>query len=328
MLRVATLLTRRGRRSLSSVALVKELRQKTGAPILECKKALAQEGVDGDLDKAVDYLRTMGVAAAAKRAGNTASEGLVAVATSACGGRAVAVELNSETDFVARNELFQTLLGRIADTALEVGHPDADGGATTTLDITSALLEHPMGDGETVGSAVELLSGTVRENIGLRRAALLSAGPDARIGTYVHNTMVPGMGGIGCAVAIQADGESFASGAAAGEGAAGLEAMGTQVSLHVAAARPLYLNVDAIPEEDLERERAVLMEQGLQSGKPENIVEKMVVGRMRKYYEETALENQKSVMDADATVISKLVQQAHPKAKLAGFFRVQVGEEL
>ena len=134
------------RRFFSSLALVKTLRKQTGAPILECKKALAHEDVDGDLDKAVDYLRTLGVAAAAKRSGNDAMEGLVAVAASACKTRAVAVELNSETDFVARNDLFQTLLTDITKAALEIPVDDASSAATSTADITKQLLAQPLGN--------------------------------------------------------------------------------------------------------------------------------------------------------------------------------------
>ena len=312
------------RRFFSSLALVKTLRKQTGAPILECKKALAHEDVDGDLDKAVDYLRTLGVAAAAKRSGNDAMEGLVAVAASACKTRAVAVELNSETDFVARNDLFQTLLTDITKAALEIPVDDASSAATSTADITKQLLAQPLGNnsGETVASAVEHLSGVIRENISLRRAARLTAGPNGKIGTYVHNALAPGKGGVGCMVAIDVDG------GLANSDEAEVSQLGTSVSLHIAAARPLYLTVDSIPESAAEREKAVHLELAMQSGKPAEIAEKMVTGKMRKFYEETVLCNQKCVVDEDGFAMSKMVGKAMKGASIGGFLRLEVGEEM
>lgn len=312
------------RRFFSSLALVKTLRKQTGAPILECKKALAHEDVDGDLDKAVDYLRTLGVAAAAKRSGNDAMEGLVAVASSACKTQAVAVELNSETDFVARNELFQTLLSDISMAALEIPVDDASAAATGTADITEQLLAQPLGSNgdETVASAVEHLSGVIRENITLRRAARLTAGPNGKIGMYVHNALAPGKGGVGCMAAIDVEGGLNDIDEAE------ISQLGTTVSLHIAAAKPLYLTVDSIPEEAAEREKAVHLELAMQSGKPAEIAEKMVTGKMRKFYEETVLCNQKCVVDEDGLAMNKMVAKAMKGASIGGFLRLEVGEEI
>eukprot|EP00946_MAST-07B_sp_MAST-7B-sp1_P002109 g2109.t1 len=325
MIRLASATTARGlsRRFFSSLSLVKTLRKQTGAPILECKKALAHEDVNGDLDKAIDYLRALGVAAAAKRSSNDALEGLVAVETSACKTRAVAVELNSETDFVARNELFQTLLTDISMAALEIPADGDSAQSTGTADITEQLLAQPLGgDGETVSSAVEHLSGVIRENISLRRAVRLTAGPNARIGSYVHNVLAPGKGEVGCAAAI--DVESGLENCDEAE----VSQLGTTVSLHIAAAKPLYLNVDSIPEEDAEREKAVHMEVAMQTGKPPEIAEKMITGKMRKFYEQTVLCNQKCVVDEDGLAMTKMVNKAVKGASIGGFLRLQVGEEL
>jgi elongation factor Ts len=310
--------------SFSSASLVKTLRQKTGAPILECKKALDAE--DGDLERAVDYLRKSGVAAAAKRSGVTATEGLVAVAVSEDGRRGVVVELNSETDFVARNSMFQGILSNIASVALEVA--PAEHQAVTT-DITQQLLASSIttedGTTSTVSDAVTHLSGVIRENILLRRASMMSLeeGKGGMIGHYVHSAIGPNQGAIGCMVAIGVDDANSGD-----DSFNDLETVGRSVSLHIAAARPAYLNTESIPAEELEREKSIHMELGLASGKKPEIVEKMVSGRMRKFFEENVLVNQKSVVDDDGLPMSKLVAKSREGAEIRGFIRMQVGEEM
>ena len=177
-------------------------------------------------------------------------------------------------------------------------------------------------DGETVSSAVEHLSGVIRENLSLRRAVRLTAGPNARIGSYVHNVLAPGKGEVGCAAAI--DVESGLENCDEAE----VSQLGTTVSLHIAAAKPLYLNVDSIPEEDAEREKAVHMEVAMQTGKPPEIAEKMITGKMRKFYEQTVLCNQKCVVDEDGLAMTKMVNKAIKGASIGGFLRLQVGEML
>mgnify|MGYP001158346163 FL=1 len=315
MFTTTSLLARRF--SSSSLNLVKTLRQKTGAPILECKKALT--AVDNDIDAAVDHLRKIGVAAAAKRSGKTASEGLVVVAVSECGKKGVAVELNSETDFVARNEMFQGFLTNVANVALAVV-PEQQ--SDITSDITQQLITESIttedGTTSSIGEAVEHLSGVIRENIQLRRASMMTV-ENGIIGQYVHNSIGPSQGGIGCMVALAVEG---------GGDTSGLEDVGRSVSLHIAAARPIYLDEASIPTADLEREKSVHTELGLASGKPENIVEKMVTGKMNKYYMENCLVRQKSVVDDDNLVMSKFVSKANKSAVIAGFIRMEVGEEM
>jgi elongation factor Ts len=307
--------------SSSTLALVKTLRQKTGAPIVECKKALAAQ--NNDLDLAIDHLRKMGVAAAAKRSGNEASEGLVAVAVANDLKRGIAVELNSETDFVARNEMFQTFLTRVANVALDVTSTSSTA-TTITSDITPELLESSIttedGNTSTVSEAVEYLSGVIRENIKIRRASMITIpeGTNGMISHYVHNSIGPNQGSIGCMVAIGVDDEKLLD---------NINNIGRSVSLHIAAARPLYLDVESIPKDDLEREMSVHTELGLASGKPANIVEKMVTGRMRKYYEENVLVNQKSVVDEDGLPIAKVVSNSCKGASIKGFIRMEVGGE-
>ena len=321
--------------SFSSASLVKTLRQKTGAPILECKKALDAE--DGDLERAVDYLRKSGVAAAAKRSGVTATEGLVAIAVSEDGRKGVAVELNSETDFVARNAMFQGMLSNIASVALDVVPDEQEG--EVTLNITKQLLNSSIttddGNTSTVSDAVTHLSGVIRENILLRRASMmrLEEGKDGMIGHYVHSAIGPNQGAIGCMVAISVDDDDAAAAAAGGGDESSsslddLDKVGRSVSLHIAAARPTYLNMESIPAEELERERSIHTELGLASGKKPEIVEKMVTGRMRKFFEENVLVNQKSVVDDDGLPMSKLVAKSRKGAEIRGFVRMQVGEEM
>ena len=283
----------------SSMAEIKALRERTGAPILECKKALADDEVGGDLEKAIDWLRKKGVAAASKRADKDAAEGLVSVAVSDCGKIGACVEMNSETDFVARNELFQGLLREITQKSLTLSVEGSDG----HTDVTEAVL------GEYADQVAEL-GGKVRENIKLARAEVVQlSGDDDIVVSYVHNALASGMGTMGCLVGIAGNGE--------------LAGFGQQVALHVAAAGPLYLDETHVPSDDVERESAVLREQALASGKPENIVDKMITGRIRKFFAETCLVDQEFVVDDTKRSVKKVAKEAGNDVK--GFVWRKVG---
>jgi elongation factor Ts len=285
-----------------SAALVKQLRDKTGAGMMDCKRALGDTG--GDIEAAVDWLRKKGLAAAANKSGRVAAEGLVGVATRGLAG--AVVEVNSETDFVARNELFQAFVRTVG--ALAVG-------ASGDVD---ALREAPYpGTGRTVAGELTELVARIGENLVLRRARRLAVKAGV-VASYVHNSLAPGLGKIGVLVALESD---------AAEGA--LTALGRQLAMHVAAAHPLYLDIAAVPAAALERERAVLREQAQITGKTEAIVERMVEGRLRKFYEECVLLEQVFVIDGESRV-GKIVEAAAKEAgapiRIAGFSRFSLGE--
>jgi len=285
-----------------TAALVKELREKTGAGMMDCKRALGEVG--GDVEQAIDWLRKKGLAAAAKKAGRVAAEGLIGVATD--GKVGVVVEVNAETDFVARNDKFQELVTGI--TRLAVKHGD---------DIAAIKGAHVAEFNNTVEAHLTHLVATIGENMNLRRVAHLEVSEGVVVG-YVHNQLVPGLGKIGVLVAL----ESAAD-------AATLNALGRQLAMHVAAASPLFLDVSSVDATALEREREVLKEQARASGKPEAIIEKMVEGRVRKYYEEVVLLEQVYVVDGE-TKIAKVVENAGKAAgkpiKLVGFSRFVLGD--
>ena len=245
-----------------SAALVKELRGRTGAGMMDCKKALGE--TDGDLDAAVDWLRQKGLAAAAKRAGRIAAEGLIGLATTDT--RGAIVEVNSETDFVARNELMQGFVRTVADLALETG-----AGAEDLL-----KMDYPNGGGS-VADRLTVLAATVGENVTLRRVATLEVA-SGRIANYVHGALAPGLGRIGVLVGLESDGEGDK-----------VAAFGKQLAMHVAAAAPQAIGAEALNPDLVERERAVLRAQAEESGRPAEIVEKMVEGRVRKFYEEVVI---------------------------------------
>jgi elongation factor Ts len=283
-----------------TAALVKELREKTGAGMMDCKKALAETA--GDLENAVDWLRKKGLAAAAKKAGRIAAEGLVGVATQGKSG--TVVEVNSETDFVARNEEFQGLVRTVAELALTSGDVEA-------------LKRASYPGGKTVGDALTDLIAKIGENMNLRRAARLEVGNGAVV-PYVHNAVTSGLGKIGVLVAL--------------ESAAPLEKLadfGKQLAMHVAAAKPDYLDIAAVDKAALDRERDVLREQARASGKPEAIIDKMVEGRLRKFYEEVVLLEQVFVIDGESRV-AKAIEAAGKAAgasiRVAGFVRFALGE--
>ena len=285
-----------------SAALVKELRDKTGAGMMDCKRALGDTG--GDIEAAVDWLRTKGLAAAAKKSGRVAAEGLVGVATRGLAG--AVVEVNSETDFVARNELFQAFVRTVGGLAV---------GASGDVE---ALKEAPYpGTGRTVAGELTELIARIGENLVLRRSHRLQVSAGV-VASYVHNSLAPGLGKIGVLVSLES---------AAAEEA--LTALGRQLAMHVAAANPLYLDIAAVPAAALERERAVLREQAKESGKTEAIVDRMVEGRLRKFYEEAVLLEQVFVIDGESRV-GKVVEAAAKEAgapiRVAGFVRFVLGE--
>ena len=258
-----------------SATQVKELRDQTGAGMMDCKAALTESG--GDVEAAIDWLRAKGLSKAAKKAGRVAAEGLIGVATGP--GKAVMVEVNSETDFVARNAEFQALVSSIAQAALST-----DG---TVSSISSAKMS---GGEETVEEAIKNAIATIGENMTLRRAAIVEVAPGV-VSTYVHNAAAPNLGKIGVIVGISSEGDADK-----------LAGFGKQVAMHVAAASPLAVRQDEVDPGVVARERAIFAEQARESGKPEAIIEKMVEGRIRKFYEEVVLLSQTFVVDTDKTV--------------------------
>ena len=279
-----------------TAALVKDLRDKTGAGMMDCKRALSETG--GELEAAIDWLRKKGLAAAAKKSGRVAAEGLVGVASAP--GRAALVEVNAETDFVARNETFQAFVEAVAKIALDQGQ-----------DLEAIKAAPFPGTGRTVADELTHLVATIGENMNIRRAVVLNVEQGA-VATYVHSALRPGLGKIGVLAAVEGPGEI-----------ATLEALGRQVGMHVAASRPESLDITGVDPAALEREKAVLSEQARASGKPEAIIEKMVEGRIRKYYEDVVLLEQVWVHDGESRV-KAVVQKAG--ARLVGFARFQLGE--
>jgi len=285
-----------------TAALVKELRETTGAGMMDCKKALVE--TSGDLDGAVDWLRKKGLAAAAKKAGRVASEGLIGV--TAQGNQGALVEVNSETDFVARNDKFQAFVSETAKLALHAG---GDLEALKTL-------AYP-GTGRTVEEELTQLISVIGENLNLRRTAAISVEAGI-VGAYVHGQVVPGLGKIGVLVGLNSGGEAGA-----------LAALGKQFAMHIAAAAPQAIDSGDVDSSALERERNVLADQARASGKPEEIIEKMVEGRLRKYYEEVCLLEQTFVIDGE-TKIRKVLEQSGKDlggpVSVTGFHRFLLGE--
>jgi elongation factor Ts len=278
-----------------TAAQVKELRETTGAGMMDAKKALVEN--NGDMEASVDWLRTKGLAKAAKKAGRAAAEGLVSVATNDDQTYGVAVELNSETDFVSRNEQFQALVDTVTAKA-KMG-----------WDSVEALADSDL-DGKSVRDTITDAVATIGENMTLRRFDSVSVS-EGVVSTYVHNAVSEGKGRLGVLVGLESS-----------KPKAELEALGKQIAMHVAAANPLFLNIDSVDADALERERTVLKDQAKEQGKPDDIAEKMVEGRIRKYYEETVLNEQIFVIDGE-TKISKLLGE---DIKLTGFVRMVLGE--
>ena len=285
-----------------SASMVKELRGRTGAGMLDCKKALVES--EGDIEAAGEWLRKKGLAAAAKKSGRVTAEGLVGLRTD--GARGALVEVNAETDFVARNENFQAFVGAAADVALRVG------GDMTAL----KAAEYP-DDARTVEGELTNLIATVGENMTLRRSVGLSV-EEGVVASYMHNSAAPGLGKIGVLVGMKSAAEPEA-----------LQQLGKQVAMHVAASSPRAVTAEDLDAGTVEKEREILREQAAGSGKPPEIVEKMIEGRLRKFYEDVVLMNQTWVIDGESKV-SKVIDAAAKKLgapiEIAGFVRYQLGE--
>jgi len=283
-----------------SASMVKELRDKTGAGMMDCKNALNENG--GDVEAAVDWLRAKGIAKADKKSGRTAAEGLVAVVSE--GSKAAVVEVNSETDFVSRNEDFQALASGIASVAM---------GTDGSVDAINAA---DMG-GKPVSENITEAIATIGENMGLRRAAVMQVGSGV-VASYVHNSIADGLGKIGVLVALESEGD-----------AAALNAIGRQVAMHVAATNPLAATRDDMDPEVVAREKSIFVESARESGKPDNIIEKMVEGRIRKFYEENVLMSQTFVIDGENSVeqaLKNAEKDAGGPIALKGFARFQLGD--
>jgi elongation factor Ts len=293
-----------------SASLVKELREKTGAGMMDCKKALAEN--QGEIEAAIDWLRAKGLSKAAKKADRAAAEGLVAAAGErlGAGAKAALVEFNAETDFVARNDTFQAAARGFARAALKV-----EG------DLAKLLTEpNPSGEGN-VQDAVTALIATIGENMMLRRAASLSANPGA-VGVYVHNAVADGLGRLGVLVALESSGAPAA-----------LEDLARKIAMHVAATNPVALSEAEVPADRLEREKAILAEQIAQdpkaAGKPQQVLDKMMEGRLRKFLEEVVLLKQAFVMNPDLTVeaaVKAAEKDVGASIRVKGFVRFALGE--
>ena len=269
-----------------TAALVKELRDSTGAGMMDAKKALTE--TNGDMEAAVDWLRTKGLAKAAKKSGRTAAEGLVG--THVSNGLGVMVEVNSETDFVSKNAEFQEMVSNFTKAALKVNNVDE-------------LVNSMIGD-HTINEILTNKISTIGENMAIRRLSRLEGDS---VASYVHNSAADGMGKIGVLVSMQGEDNGI----------------GKQIAMHIAAANPASLSEDDLDSGTIEREKQVLSEQARESGKPEAVIEKMIIGRMNKFFEEVTLLKQKFVINPDITVSQAA---ADAGVKILGFARLEVGE--
>jgi elongation factor Ts len=284
-----------------SAGMVKDLRDKTGAGMMDCKVALGE--TKGDVEAAIDWLRKKGLAKAAKKAGRTAADGLIGIATAK--GRGAIVEVNSETDFVARGGEFQSFVRKAAQQALkEEGNLER-------------LLASSFEGSVTASEALASLVAKIGENMTVRRSAAIAVSPGI-VAAYVHNAAAQDLGKIGVLVALESSADSEK-----------LMGLGKQLAMHVAAANPLALSIDALAPDVVARERAIYADQARQSGKPENVIEKMIEGRMRKFYEESVFLSQVFVIDGEtpvAKVLEKAAKDFGAPVRLAGFVRFAVGE--
>ncbi len=286
-----------------TAGLVKELREKSGAGMMDCKKALVENA--GDVEASMDWLRTKGLSKAAKKSDRVAAEGLVAAATRADGAGMVGalVELNAETDFVARNDKFQDAARRIATAALDAEGVEAVNAASI--------------DGGTVQDMVTGLIATIGENMVVRRSARLQASPGA-VASYIHNAVAPGLGRIGVLVAIEGEGDQ-----------ATLTELGRKIAMHVAATQPLSLSAEDLDQAAVERERAILTETAREDGRPENMIGKIVDGQIAKFQREVVLLEQAFVMEPDVTVkalVERTGKELGAPIKVTGFVRLGLGE--
>ena len=288
-----------------TAAMVRDLRERTGAGMMDCKKALVEN--NGDSEAAIDWLRKKGLSAAAKKSGRAATEGLVGVASGPH--TAAMVEVNAETDFVARNDQFQHFVATVAELVLSVGDDIEAIKHARYPGVIDAVEEQT--SFRSVQDELTRLIATIGENMSIRRAKRLHVSKGA-VATYVHNAVKPGLGKIGVLVALEGENEATV-----------MEQLGRQIGMHVAAARPEALDSSSVDPAALDRERAVLAEQARASGKPEAIIEKMVEGRIRKYYEEVVLLEQVWVHDGESRVKAVVAKSG---ANLAGFARFQLGE--
>ncbi len=282
---------------------IKTLRESTGAGILDCRKALTEAA--GNMEAAVDWLRKKGLSAAAKKSGRVAAEGVVAVAVE--GTKGAIIELNAETDFVARNEQFQKLASGIAEFAVRQNISNVEALLQARCPKTNASIA------EQIANAIA----TIGENMTLRRCELLSVSKGA-VASYVHSAVAPGMGKIGILIGLESDGDK-----------AKLEALGKQLAMHIAASKPEAVSTADVSSAKLDRERAVYREQAQASGKPADVIEKMVEGRVRKYYEEIVLLEQVFVVDGKAKisqVIADAAKTVGAPVKITAFTRFQLGE--
>ncbi|WP_192384337.1 translation elongation factor Ts [Mesorhizobium silamurunense] len=284
-----------------SAAQVKELRDLTGAGMMDCKAALNE--TNGNMEEAVDWLRKKGISKADKKAGRTAAEGLIGVDSGVR--EAAVVEVNSETDFVARNAAFQEIVANVAKVALAYGTTEA-----------VAAAKYP-GSDKSVTETIKDAVGTIGENMGFRRSAKLTV-PHGAVATYVHNAVADGLGKLGVLVAIETTGNEHAA-----------NAFGRQVAMHVAATNPMALTTEELDPAAVEREKAIFADQARQTGKPEAIIEKMVEGRLRKFYEEVVLLKQAFVLNPDITV-EKALKDAEKEigapTKISAYLRFALGE--
>ena len=288
-----------------SASDVKKLRDLTGAGMMDCKTALTE--TEGDIEAAVDWLRKKGISKADKKADRTAAEGLVAFASEGTSG--VVVEVNSETDFVARNDAFQAMVSGIADIAL-----------TTDGSVEAIAASNMPGSAKSVADTIKDTIGTIGENMALRRSEKITVA-NGVVATYMHNVIAPekpNLGKIAVLVGLETTGDAEAA-----------LAIGRQIAMHVAAINPLALSPDEVSEEVAEREKAIFIDQARASGKPDNIIEKMVEGRMRKFFEEVALLKQAFVINPDHTV-EQALKEAEGKVgapiKITKFVRLALGE--
>jgi elongation factor Ts len=284
-----------------SAAQVKELRDLTGAGMMDCKAALAE--TNGNMEEAVDWLRKKGISKADKKAGRTAAEGLIGVDAGVR--EASIVEVNSETDFVARNGAFQELVANVAKVALAYGETEA-----------VAAAKYP-GSDKSVTDTIKDAVGTIGENLGFRRSAKLTV-EHGTVASYVHNAVADNLGKLGVLVAIETTGDAHKA-----------NAFARQVAMHIAAINPLALSTDELDPAAVEREKAIFSDQARASGKPENIIEKMVEGRLRKFYEEVVLLKQAFVINPDVTVeqaLKEAEKEIGAPAKITAYLRFALGE--
>ena len=285
-----------------SAILVKKLRDTTGAGMMDCKRALTE--TSGNFEEAIDWLRKKGIAAAGKKAGRVAAEGLVAVAVNANKTVGVAIELNSETDFVARNDKFQAMVSDIAKTALN----------TSSLE---ELKEAKLSTGRSAQDEVTENIGVIGENLNLRRMAKISVTKGV-VASYVHNNIATDMGKIAVLVALESDIDQAA-----------LQTLGKQLAMHIAASKPIALNIDQVDSSAVDRERDIFSEQAKNSGKPQEIIDKMVEGRIKKFYQEVVFLEQAFVMDGKTRVqdvVDKFAADNKGTVKVTGFVSFELGQ--